>query len=136
MAIKKVRERFHNGGTTGTEADYDVLHYETSEDLIVNQVQQLTETGYRKLPGGMILQWGKVQPTSSSAGEASQQVILPIQFPSTCVGAFASVNDIAGNHANIANYVCNAYGNNTAIVVRAKGAAGTKVTIKWFAIGY
>lgn len=56
----KVRERVYNGGGTGTEVDYDVLHYETSEDLIVGQVENLAETGYKKLPGGLILQWGRV----------------------------------------------------------------------------
>ena len=60
MAIKKVRERIHNGGTTGTEADYDVIHYETSEDLLVGQVQEFGDTGYRVLSGGLILIWGSV----------------------------------------------------------------------------
>ena len=60
MAIKKVRERIHNGGTTGTEADYDVIHYETSEDLLVGQIQEFGDTGYRVLSGGLILIWGSV----------------------------------------------------------------------------
>ena len=60
MAIKKVRERIHNGGTTGTEADYDVIYYETSEDLLVGQVQEFGDTGYRVLSGGLILIWGSV----------------------------------------------------------------------------
>ena len=135
MAIKKVRERVHNGGTTGTEADYDVLHYETSEDLIVGQVENLVETGYKKLPGGLILQWGRVQPSSNQSGDASQQVTLPVTFPKMCLGAFANVNDVSGSHESIGNYKCNAYGNNSAIVVRANGSPSTKITIRWFALG-
>ena len=35
MAIKKVRERVHNGGTTGTEADWDIIYMETSSDVSI-----------------------------------------------------------------------------------------------------
>lgn len=77
MAIKKVRERVHNGGTTGTEADYDVIHYETSEDLIVGQVQQLGDTGYRVLSGGLVLIWGSVV-IQNGAYEVETTVKLPI----------------------------------------------------------
>ncbi|MBP3906955.1 MAG: hypothetical protein J6D12_07560 [Peptostreptococcaceae bacterium] len=78
MAIKKVRERVHNGGTTGTEADYDVLHHETSEDLVINQVQSLSETGYKVTSGGLIEIWGK-KTLSSSAHEAETTVTLPLE---------------------------------------------------------
>ena len=135
MAIQKVRERVHNGGTTGTEADWDIIYMETSEDVLVGQVENLAETGYKKLPGGLILQWGRVQPSSNQSGEASQQVTLPVTFPKMCLGAFASVNDVSGNHESIGNYKCNAYGNNSAIVVRANGAPDTRPTIRWFALG-
>ena len=131
----KVRERVYNGGGTGTEVDYDVLHYETSEDLIVGQVENLAETGYKKLPGGLILQWGRVQPSSNQSGYASQQVTLPVTFPKMCLGAFANVNDVSGSHESIGDYKCNAYGNNSAIVVRANGSPSTKITIRWFALG-
>lgn len=60
MAIKKIRERIHNGGTTGTESDWDTYYYETSEDMLVGQVQQLGDFGYRVLSGGLILVWGTV----------------------------------------------------------------------------
>ena len=77
MAIKKVRERVHNGGTTGTEADYDIIHYETSEDLLVGQVQEFGDTGYRVLSGGLILIWGSVV-IQNSGYTAETAVKLPV----------------------------------------------------------
>ena len=64
MAVKKVRERVHNGGTTGTEADWDTIYKETSEDLVIGQIQALNNSGYRILPGGLILQWGSIVATT------------------------------------------------------------------------
>lgn len=81
MAIKKVRERIHNGGTTGTEADYDVIYYETSEDLLVGQIQALNNSGYRILPGGLILQWGSIVATTSGYNFEST-ITLPIEVNS------------------------------------------------------
>lgn len=78
MAIKKVRERMHNGGTTGTAADFDIIHYETSEDLIVGQVQQLGDTGYRVLSGGLVLIWGSVVIQNSNY-EAETTITLPVR---------------------------------------------------------
>ena len=77
MAIKKVRERIHNGGTTGTEADYDVIYYETSEDLLVGQVQEFGDTGYRVLSGGLILIWGSVVIINGSS-VAQTTIKLPV----------------------------------------------------------
>ena len=77
MAIKKVRERVHNGGTTGTEADYDIIHYETSEDLLVGQIQQNGHTGFRVLPGGLVLIWGSIV-IQDSGYEVERNIIFPV----------------------------------------------------------
>lgn len=39
--------------------------------------QRLFSTGYQKLPGGLIIQWG----TLTSSAEADSEVIFPIPFP-------------------------------------------------------
>ena len=83
MAIKKVRERIHNGGTTGTEADYDVIYYETSEDLIVGQKQSLDASGYRIMPGDLIMQWGTTEIYLNNQGNKSIEAIFPISFKSS-----------------------------------------------------
>jgi len=44
----------------------------------------LGSSGYQKLPGGLILQWGK---TSNFSSETSQSVTFPIAFPNACLNA-------------------------------------------------
>lgn len=44
--------------------------------------QNLSATGYQKLPGGMILQFGRT-PKSSAAGDVREP--FPIQFPTACL---------------------------------------------------
>jgi len=60
---------------------------------IVNQFaaagrSSMADTGYQKLPNGMILQWGRftIQITSANAWIA-QQVTFPIAFPNACLFA-------------------------------------------------
>lgn len=82
MAVKKVRERVHNGGTTGTEADWDTIYKETSEDLLVGQIQSLASSGYKKHPGGLIEQWGTHDfSTGHKDGVIGVTIKLPITFP-------------------------------------------------------
>lgn len=92
MAIKKIRERMHNGGTSGTEADFDIIHYETSEDIIIGQVQQLGEIGYRKYPGGLIEQWGTHYFDEKHAeGIIGVTIELPVTFPKKLVNVQVSL---------------------------------------------
>lgn len=82
MAVKKVRERVHNGGTTGTENDWDTIYTETSEDVIVGQVQLLESTGFKVHPGGYTEQWGIVENVTN----AWKTVRYPLEFKNKCVG--------------------------------------------------
>lgn len=47
-------------------------------------VTQYSTTGYVKLEGGFILQWGQAT-TSNTTGRYSNIVYFPISFPSTCL---------------------------------------------------
>ena len=42
--------------------------------------QNLTETGYCQMPGGLVVQWGR----SSVSGQSSATVTFPMAFPSAC----------------------------------------------------
>ena len=129
MAIKKVRERFHNGGTTGTEADYDVLHYETSEDMIIGQVQNLATTGYRTLPGGLIMQWGIVEGVTNSW----KTVRFPIEFPKASISV--QLQELNNTGGATQTYLQDAYvGNKTLFTCKHEGTTSRK--FYWFAIGY
>lgn len=51
--------------------------------------QSLTANGWQKLPGGLILQWGK---TASTGANTSIVVTLPIAFPAAALMGLATVN--------------------------------------------
>ncbi|WBX38980.1 phage tail protein [Acinetobacter schindleri] len=55
------------------------------------------ETGYTKLPNGLIIQWGSFVPNGSQAIGYPQQVTLPIAFPSATVFAIGSEDGGATN---------------------------------------
>lgn len=74
--------------------------------------QSLTNDGYQKLPGGLIMQWGQV--LSNTSGVAS--LTFPIAFP-------ASAFNVLGMHA----------GSNSAIVIEVFGSrtlTGTQFQVK------
>lgn len=124
----KVRERVYNGGGTGTEVDYDVLHYETSEDLIVGQVQNLGTTGFKKHPGGLIEQWGRVQ-----ANNAGITVIFPVQFSSECTPT-VTANVFDDNAYNIPVSVYGGTPFSSKVYIRT--SSEEKMWVSWRAIGY
>lgn len=70
MAIKK---QYNVKTSTG----YETFHFETSEDSIVDQVQQFGDTGYRVLSGGLVLIWGSV--VIQNSGYTAETVVkLPV----------------------------------------------------------
>lgn len=61
--------------------------------------QNLTNNGYQKLPGGLIIQWGR-----KGAGAAGlDEINFPIIFPNACIGASASIFDttVAGQDLSL-----------------------------------
>ena len=87
MATKKAQYNVDNGN------GYDTYHFETSEEMITGAYQRLTDTGFRKLPGGLILQWGSYYATNLQApGTVEGTLHFPIAFPNKCFSVVASPN--------------------------------------------
>lgn len=66
------------------------------ESDITNAAQYLSSTGYRKLPGGLILQWGTITVNEPCDGKWSKNYNFPLAFPNLVIGAWGSYN-ISGN---------------------------------------
>ena len=138
MAIKKVRERVHNGGTTGTEADYDVIHYETSEDLIVGQKQSLVASGYRIMPGDLIMQWGVSEIYFNNQGNKTIEIIFPISFKTSVFSIIASEQDNSMTTFGSYNTACyDATTNKFKVLVRNifDSHLTGRVRVNWIAFG-
>lgn len=90
--------------------------------------QSLAASGYQKLPGGLIIQWGEVAGVVTGTPTA---ITFPIAFPSACL--FAEVSGTV--------YTATGQANN---VVNAKSASGITITCggtatqsyMWLSIGY
>lgn len=69
-------------------------YFETSEDMIVNVIQSLGDSGYLRIPGTkLIFQWGygsvKVSRSTNGTYWGETSVNYPITFPTSCVYAHA-----------------------------------------------
>lgn len=87
----------------------------------------LDANGYIRLPGGLILQWGRLTANADSA----TTIMLPISFPTDCL--FATVDG--------GKYDSGAQDNYPAVVVWAASSitifsAVNAIPVRWFALGY
>ena len=117
--------------TTGTQAvnkTYADLKVALTDFTGVNQ--SLSEAGYQKLPGGLIIQWGKVL-TNATSGVT---VTFPVAFPTEILNLHASdALDIGGTISTTNNDGKSAItGLGTLTTCNVKANAGAS----WFAIGY
>lgn len=96
--------------------------------------QNLTQNGYQKLPGGLIIQWGRYNGTLN---DAYADITFPIQFPNAVYSLTATSNTTtvsAGSDFRTAGV----YINNTSsfrLFGYGGGASVTETGYYWFAIG-
>ncbi|MDP1655724.1 MAG: hypothetical protein Q8K91_12790 [Hylemonella sp.] len=96
--------------------------------------QSKATSGYQKLPGGLIIQWGYV---SSQIGQAS--VTWPIAFPNALFTAVSNVADSSGSLINImTKYVPAASGltSGTFMLQQSVSNATASGGYSWIAIGW
>jgi len=94
-------------------------------------------SGYQKLPGGMIIQWGQIAPASLATEHDFLPQSFPTAFPNACVSVTATIwtqNNVGLTDEFAAVYSFTAsgfdlYGGSTVTGTRTYG-------ILWMAIGY
>ena len=79
--------------------DADALKVALSSFTGTNQ--SLVGTGYQKLPGGLIIQWGTVEVTSVNGGYTAAS--YPIRFPNSCFVAIGGRNALGSNAVMLVN---------------------------------
>ena len=94
--------------------------------------------GYQKLPGGLILQWGKYVGAYNVTFGSPSIIQLPIAFPSTLLYAGISEDGHSVNGAESAQMDWTTTGKttNTQLAVYIACASGGTMNTRWFAIGY
>ncbi len=110
---------------SGTLVNKDYADLKVALTDFAGANQSLTSSGYQKLPGGLIIQWGVTAAASSGS------ITFPISFPNSCFnvlmllkGSENTVIYVTGTTTSGFTWGANAY-------------AGTGYNAKaWFSIGY
>ena len=136
MAQKNAVYQVDNG------SGFDEIHFRTNEDMIIGATQKLETNGYRKLPEGLILQWGSVVFVGDDAKKNNGWYNFPITFPNCVLNLTGTINakDSFTNYVSLTGYV--EKNNNINFHVRF-GPVGvntenavSETIISWVAIGY
>jgi hypothetical protein len=85
--------------------------------------QSLGESGWQKLPSGLILQWGEVTSTA-----ANQTIMLPVAMPNNLLQVFTTE---ATSPSDSWHSITDTYTNGSFRLMRS----GSNGTVRWFAIG-
>lgn len=121
--------------TTGTQAvNKNYADLKVALTVFTGANQNLTQNGYQKLPGGLVLQWGRYNGTLN---DTYADITFPIQFPDAVYSLTATSNTTtvsggsdfrtAGVHINnTSSFRLFGYGG---------GASVTETGYYWFAIG-
>ena len=133
--IKKPFKKF-NG------MDWDTVYFDASEDQIkTGWTQLLTTTGYRKLPGGLIIQWGIVGGTMNGTSLVLAKT-LALAFPTELFSVVSSIRNIDNDTAGQTElFSCNpTIMNLSTINVRFRRNDGSTysgpITGEYIALGY
>ena len=94
--------------------------------------RQFAETGYLKLPGGLILQWGK---TPTVADEQTAEIMFPIAFPNAVLNIQLTEN-VKTTHAQFVSHVAALNATLSKFTFWVNSSLATSTSAYWFAIGY
>jgi hypothetical protein len=100
--------------------------------------QSHAENGWQKLPGGMIIQWGKYEQSAGLQQQTTITITLPVSFPTACVhlGASPSPNKRT-DQAELWVHPFTLGTTDVAFAIeRAANDALVAKRFYWFAIGY
>lgn len=78
----------NDGSGSGLDADLLDGHHATDFAGVGEFAKALSDNGYQRLPGGLIIQWGAVAIPAGSSGFVP--ITFPIQFPNACLNASAT----------------------------------------------
>lgn len=97
--------------------------------------QSLAANGYQKLPGGLIIQWGKAS-FADMAGTTSTAVVFPVTFPNSVLNIVVTAGLTGG--FNVASMVSESSINTsgfTGSLAEISAVAQSGGQLRWIAIG-
>ncbi len=129
-----------NTGVIEIATDAEALAGSATDKAIVpsNFLKDLSSNGYVKLPGGLIIQWGAMTPTSYTEG-TTNTITYPTSFSTACFGVYLQMRSTTniGSNSNAVPYLKSAPGLSSAEwAFDPVSATYSSGTMYWFAMGY
>ena len=122
--------------TSDGSGNWRVRHYQCADGTPLSVgAKSLATSGYQKLPGGLILQWGVV-----TGSAADQSVTFPTTFPNACFFVVGSTNGNPG--ATTMNALVTDGWSTAGFTSRPRFAANggtvgiSGAQVSWFALGW
>lgn len=132
------KEVYHSGNIAKLISYANLYHSGNLADAFKGANQSLSVNGYQKLPGGLIIQWGRI---AMEANESTKGTItFPIAFPAACLQVITTVesNDTDANDAFEAFVITGSLTTTTAQVRFGSNRGSWSATnyVRYLAIGY
>jgi hypothetical protein len=97
----------------------------TSLSSLTDFGSSITSDGYQKLPGGLIIQWGRAEDTATNKS-------FPLEFPNACFVLVGTDNNDSYTDNAVAAFIVS----KSQFRLRCGNAANAGAYIYWIAIGY
>lgn len=94
--------------------------------------QTLGISGYQKLPGGLILQWG----IAAAIGNGTVAISFPIAFPTSCLQVTGGHDSGGASALNQFTYGFSFNATTMTIGARADNGEPIPIGVRWIAVGY
>lgn len=123
-------------GTQGIEFPDSTQQASAALTAFIGSNQSLNTSGYQKLPGGLIIQWGRQTLNTVANNWNNGTYNFPIPFPTAALAIVGSVS----NNASLSSTVINSsvgISNNSQYGISVTSTANlTGAVVQWISIGY
>ena len=128
-----------NNTVSGTKAQFNTACSDTDFAFVndfTSTNQSLTTNGYQKLPGGLIIQWGRVGNGTANNGGSSGTVTFPIAFPNALLNVQLTVREPDNNGATVARLTLTDSTTQFSWASFSGTSSSALDQLMWLAVGY
>ena len=94
----------------------------------------LAESGYQKLPSGLIMQWGVSERTN--ARQEEEEVTFPIAFPTACLNVTGIADRLIHKSGNLSLYLKEFTATTATFVYDSDNETYEDTAVRWQAFGH
>jgi hypothetical protein len=115
-------------------ADKHLIDKKYVDDQFNASTAQLAESGYQKLPSGLIMQWGVSDRTT--AYQEEETITFPLAFPTACLNVVGIPDRLTFKGGNLALYLTGFTNTTATFMYDSDRKLFQGTAIRWQAYGY